>query len=134
MNKLNLKHILFLFSSVLILHSCTDDNNPDPNIPGSDRDKFLGNWLCKETVPGTSPVTFTINIQKHGVDDTVYVYNFNNLGSQDYAIWIISGNSITIPQQTIAQVDVGGSGFYTNDEINLTYSSDNDQVTALCTH
>ncbi len=122
---------LVLFASVF--SSCTDDDPADPNIPGSDRDKFTGSWLCRETLSGSSPVTFTVNIQKHGVDDTLYVYNFNNLGAPFYAIWLVSSNSVTIPAQTITQIDIAGSGFYTNGKINLNYSSDGDSYTAECT-
>jgi len=124
--------VVFLFVAVAF-NACTDDNAADPDIPGSDRDKYTGNWLCKETVTGSASNTFTINIQKHGVYDTLYVYNFNNLGASYYAIWLISSNSITIPMQTITQVDLSGTGFYNSGKLNLSYSSDNDQVTALCT-
>ncbi len=128
-----LKHSLYVCALIFFLSSCTDDNSADPNIPGSDRDKFTGDWLCKETIPGVPTSTFTITIQKHGSDDTLYVYNFNNIGSPLYAIWLVSGNSVTIPNQTISQIDVGGSGFFNNDEINLNYNSDGEAVTALCT-
>ncbi|HMT29194.1 MAG TPA: hypothetical protein PKD91_07945 [Bacteroidia bacterium] len=129
----NLRSLLALISLITILNSCVDDNAADPNIPGSDRDKFVGSWLCKETVTGSAPNTFTITIQKYGNDDTLRVYNFNNLGAQDYAVWLVSGNSVTIPNQTITQIDIAGSGFYSNDKIALNYSSDADQITATCT-
>ena len=116
----------------LFFGACAEEDTGDPNIPGSDRDKFTGDWLCKETIAGTS-TTFTISIQKHGADDTLYVHNFSNVGSGDYAIWLISGNSVTIPSQTVSQIDFSGSGIYSNGEINLNYSSDNDAVTAECT-
>jgi len=118
---------------IFTVPSCTDDDPADPSIPGSDRDKFVGSWLCKETINGTTNVTFTINIQKHGVDDTLFVYNFSNIGSGEYAIWLISGNSVVIPQQTVTQIAFSGSGFYSDSKVNLTYSSDGDQITALCT-
>jgi len=117
----------------VLFNGCTDDDGADPNIPGSDRDKYTGNWLCKETIAGNSPNTFTINIQKHGADDTLYVYNFNNLGASNYTIWLISENSVTIPMQSVTSTDVSGTGFYNSDKISLNYSSDSDQLTALCT-
>jgi len=133
MNSGKLKIASCLILITLFFAACTDEETADPNIPGSDRDKFTGDWLCKETVTGTT-TTFTITIQKHGADDTLYVYNFGNIGAQDYAIWLVSGNSVTIPTQTVAQIDfVGPGGTYSNDEINLSYTSDGDAVTAECT-
>jgi hypothetical protein len=129
----NLKYFLLVLFGASVLSSCTDDDPADPNIPGSDRDKFTGSWLCRETLTGSAPVTFTINIQKHGTDDTLYVYNFNNLGSQNFAIWLISSNSVTIPSQSVTQIALSGSGFYSNNKINLNYISDGDSYTAECT-
>jgi len=125
--------LILIFFGWSMFSSCTDENNGDPNIPGSDRDKFVGDWLCEETVAGNAPNTFTITIQKHGVEDTVYVYNFNNLGAPYYAIWLISSNSVTIPNQDVTQVNLIGSGVYTNNKIELNYSSDGESVTATCT-
>src|SRR5688572_23063731 len=111
MKFITLQNLLPFAGMLLILNGCVDDNAADPDIPGSDRDKFVGAWICKETVQGNAPNTFTIQIQKHGEDDTLLVYNFNNVGAPDYAVWIISDNSITIPAQTITQIDIAGSGF-----------------------
>ena len=121
-----------LLVSLVLLNGCTDDDSADPEIPGSDRDKFTGSWLCKETVTGNPPNTFTIDIQKHGADDTLFVYNFNNLGASNYVVWLISGNSVTIPFQNVTQIEITGSGLFNNGKINLNYSSDGDQVAAVC--
>ena len=126
------KSLFVVLALISFLASCVDDDGADPNVPGSDRDKFVGSWLCKETVAGSTPNTFTITIQKFGDDDTLRVYNFNNLGAQEYVVWLVAGNSVTIPAQTITQIDIGGSGFYSNDKINLNYSSDGEQITAVC--
>ena len=117
------------------LQGCAQEDTGDPSVPGSDRDKYVGNWLCKETYAGSAPNTFTINVQKVGSQDTVFVYNFNNLGSSFYTIWLISGNSITIPNQDVSPtaVNIQGTGFYNDGEISLTYTSDGDNVSALCT-
>lgn len=124
-----------IFIGLLGLQGCAEDDTGDPSIPGSDRDKYVGNWLCKETYAGSAPNTFTINIQKVGSQDTVFVYNFNNLGSSFYTIWLISGNSITIPNQDVSPtaVNIQGTGFYSDGEVSLTYTSDGDNVSALCT-
>lgn len=118
---------------VLSIQSCSDEGTAEPYVTGADRDKFVGSWKCKETYAGQAPNTFTISIEKQGTEDTLFVYNFNNLGSSLHVIWLVSANSVVIPNQSITQTVVSGSGFYNNGVINLTYSSDGEQVTAECT-
>jgi hypothetical protein len=118
--------------SMLMVTSCAEES-AEPDLPGADRDKYVGSWLCKESVNGTQVAAFTINIQKVGQNDSVKVFNFSNVGSGDYAIWLISGNSITIPAQTVAGVDFGGTGFYSSGDLDLNYTSDTETISALCT-
>lgn len=132
MKSINLLPVILVITLAVLLHSCSSDDTAEPNIPGADRDKYVGNWICTETYSGQAPTTFTINIQKHGEDDTLNVFNFNNLGSQFYAVWLVSGNSVTIPSQNITGFSVSGSGFYINEKINLTYNSGGYQITAVC--
>ena len=132
MKSKNLFLPLLLIILAISLHSCSSDDTAEPNIPGADRDKYTGNWICTETYSGQAPTTFTINVQKHGEDDTLFVYNFNNLGAQFYAVWLVSGNSVTIPSQNVSGFQISGSGFYVNEKINLTYNSGGYQITAVC--
>ncbi|MGR6088404.1 MAG: hypothetical protein ACU4F9_09520 [Arcticibacter sp.] len=118
--------------SIMMVTSCAEES-AEPDLPGADRDKYVGSWLCKESVNGTQVAAFTINIQKVGQNDSVKVFNFSNVGSGDYAIWLISGNSITIPAQTVAGVDFGGTGFYSSGDLDLNYTSDTETLSALCT-
>lgn len=133
---IKLKNILLTATLALVsltIQSCSDEGTAEPYVPGADRDKFVGSWKCKETYAGQAPNTFTINIEKHGSEDTLFVYNFNNLGSSLYVMWLVSTNSVAIPNQTVTQTIVSGSGIYNNGVINLNYSSDGEQVTAECT-
>ncbi|MFM7176710.1 MAG: hypothetical protein ACKO0X_04740 [Bacteroidota bacterium] len=118
--------------SMMMITSCAEEG-AEPDLPGADRDKYVGSWLCKEFVNGSQVAAFTINIQKIGQNDSVKVSNFSNVGSGDYAIWLISGNSITIPAQTVAGVDFGGTGFYSSGDLDLNYTSDTETISALCT-
>ncbi|MFM7903400.1 MAG: hypothetical protein ACKPAD_15630 [Bacteroidota bacterium] len=118
--------------SMMMITSCAEEG-AEPDLPGADRDKSVGSWLCKEFVNGSQVAAFTINIQKIGQNDSVKVSNFSNVGSGDYAIWLISGNSITIPAQTVAGVDFGGTGFYSSGDLDLNYTSDTETISALCT-
>ncbi len=119
-------------ASMMMISSCAEEG-AEPDLPGADRDKYVGSWLCKESVNGNQVAAFTINIQKVGQNDSVKVFNFSNVGSGDYATWLISGNSITIPAQTVAGVDFGGTGFYSSGDLDLNYTSDTETISALCT-
>lgn len=122
-----------LLFGMFSLASCADEV-PEPDVPGADRDKFVGSWLCKEFVNGSQVSAFTIQIQKVGDFDSVRVYNFGNVGSNDYAIWLISGNSIVVPNQNVASINfTNGSGLYDNGDLDLSYISDGEAITALCT-
>lgn len=118
--------------SMMMVSSCAEEG-AEPELPGADRDKYVGSWLCKESVNGNQVAAFTINIQKVGQNDSVKVFNFSNVGSGDYAIWLISGNSITIPSQTVAGIDFVGTGFYSSGDLDLNYTSDSETITASCT-
>jgi hypothetical protein len=119
-------------ASMMMISSCAEEG-VEPELPGADRDKYVGSWLCKESVNGAQVAAFTISIQKVGQNDSVKVFNFSNVGSGDYAIWLISGNSVTIPAQSVAGVDFGGTGFYSSGDLDLNYTSDTETISALCT-
>lgn len=121
-----------VISSVMLFASCADES-AEPDIPGADRDKYVGSWLCKEFVNGNQVAAFTINIQKVGDSDSVKVFNFGNAGANDYGIWLISGNSITIPSQSVATIAFNGTGFYDGGDLDLTYLSDGESIDATCT-
>ena len=128
----NLRSLSTVAASLLIItlfNACTDET-ADPGTPGSDRDKYVGSWLCKESVNGAQVAAFTVQIQKYGSQDSLKVYNFGNAGASDYAIWLVSGNSITVPAQAVAQINFDGYGFYSNSKLNLNYNSDGEATTA----
>ncbi len=122
---------MLLFPAMLLISSCAKDDTTGPGA--DDRDKYVGSWSCKETPAGQPSVTFTIDISKAGESDTLIVNNFNQLGGGTQAIFLVAGNSVTIPTQSITAVIVSGSGFYSADKLNLNYSADSDQLTAICT-
>lgn len=122
----------FLLMIVIMgISSCAKDDTTSP--AGDGRDQYLGSWICKETVQGQAPSTFTITVNSFGESDTLLVKNFNQLGTGTQTLWLVSSNSITIPLQTITQVEISGFGFYDKGKLNLTYNADNESVTAVCT-
>ncbi|MFM9009017.1 MAG: hypothetical protein ACKORE_10615 [Bacteroidota bacterium] len=129
-----------VFGSVLmmLMSSCADEDFQDPNA--DPREKFLGaSWLCKETIGSAAPQTFTIFFTSYGISDTVRISNFSGYGNTAVAYALVSGNSLQIPQQQIGvtNIPVQGSGTFSsqggNERIDLTYLTDGNNATALCT-
>lgn len=121
----------FILIAVLIafVSSCTKD---DTTIASTD--KYIGTWSCKE-VQGAVSNTFTITIQKYGNEDSLSVYNFDNLGTNEKALFIVNDNSVVIPSQNVGinpSYSVLGSGTYSGGKINLNYTVDGDSYTAVC--
>jgi hypothetical protein len=125
MNKKNIFRFILIGAFIAFISSCAKD---DTTIG---TDKYVGQWTCKEA-QGSVSTTFTINIQKHGSEDTLDVYNFDNLGTNEKAIFIINENSIVIPSQTVSNFSVSGYGTYTSGKLNLNYTVDTDSYTAVC--
>ncbi len=133
MNRSLIKYAGIVLSLTLIFSSCAKDDDTEPSGPGSDRDKFLGTWLCSETVQNGPTTAFTIKIESQGSEDTIRIINFNNLGNPYSAYALVSGSSIVIPAQQITQVDIAGSGLYNNQgKIVMNYTADADTLTAVC--
>ena len=133
MKKLSL---LLASSFLMILASCTDDTGDI--IPTSDaRDKFTGDWLCKES---SSVTPFTINISKLGDGDSLLIKNFSNYGDLTNTYAEVTVNSLTIPFQKIGvtYIPVSCSGIYSSaggtDKITMNYTTDGQSATAVCTH
>jgi len=125
MNKKNIFRFILFGAFIAFISSCAKD---DTTIG---TDKYTGQWSCKET-QGSVSTTFTITIQKHGSEDTLDVYNFDNLGTNEKAIFITNENSIVIPSQSVSNFNVSGYGTYTNGKLNLNYTVDTDSYTAVC--
>lgn len=128
---------LITFAVMIFFSACTDQNSATPNV--DDRDKFIGSWICKETI-GTSSSSFTVDVSKYGSGDSIYLKNFSNYGTSANALGLISGNSLTIPNQTIGitNIPVGGTGVYsgstnTNEKITANYSTDGQTASAIFT-
>lgn len=139
-----LKYTFFI--AVIVFYSCAADNekedNPTPNgtTQPDFRNVYVGTWVCNEqsTVFGTT--TYSVDITKHTtIASRIVASNFYNLGfANSNAQFEISGNSISIFQQTISGYNVVGSGTIANSStMNLSYATDDgsgiDSVTAVYT-
>lgn len=128
------------FGSLLLitsfLSSCSKDDSTPSATSEDSRNRYLGSWLCVEN--GTT--SFTINITKKGIADTLLIDNFSGYGSTaPLAYAIVNGNSMTIPTQNItitAVPIISGSGIMNSagNKITMNYKADGNVITATCTH
>ncbi|MEP7170291.1 MAG: hypothetical protein ABI855_13050 [Bacteroidota bacterium] len=126
----NYSKFILIAGFIAVLSSCSKDETTVTST-----DKYTGTWSCKE-VQGTASTTFTITIQKYGNEDSLSVFNFDNLGSNEKALFIVNDNSVVIPSQNVGvnpSYSVAGSGTYSGGKINLSYTVDGDSYTAVCT-
>ena len=125
--------LLFVIS---IISSCTKDENTSPNsTSGDNRNRYTGSWLCMEN--GTT--SFTVNITKKGIADTLLIDNFSGYGSTTpLAFAVVNGNSMTIPAQniTITNIAIDGTGVMNSSgaKITMNYTANGTAITAICTH
>lgn len=122
MNRFKLLSILVVLGLCLgSITSCTDD---DTITPQNDRDKFIGTWDVNETCQRNA---YSVQIEADPSNSVqVLINNFWLIGYQEeppYAI--VAGNSIVIPKQYIGnnkEIEVTGSGSYSNDIITWSYT------------
>jgi hypothetical protein len=100
------------FSSVLLFSSCAKED-PEPDDPTTnDQAKFKGNWSVTEESAdfGKSTYNATISDSTNGSHVLIaYLYNF-----QKKAYATVSGNTMTIPLQTIEGLKLSGTGVLEN--------------------
>jgi hypothetical protein len=127
---------LFYYAIIVIgigMMSCAKDEKTNPPItPSTDaRDGYVANWSASEisTTSGT-PNSYTVNITKSStISIGIIIENFYGLSGYTVSA-TVSGNTFTIPYQTIKNNTnsaigfASGSGTLTNaSKINLTYTT-----------
>ena len=113
MKKINFLLTLIIFISTISIISCNKDNTDSGPQPIDDpRDKFVGNWTCTEVsqlYPTQTP--FTVGISLSTSNSTqILISNFYHFGTSEYATGVVLDNSVTLPQQTVCNMSVHGSG------------------------
>ena len=115
-----------------------DENNTNVDP----RAKFVGTWSCKETcnLDNTSS-TFTITISENANNSSeILISNFSQLSPSVEARAIVSGSSLSFPQQQVSSFEiVSGNGTFDSKgtTINLNYflndGGQTDGYSAVCT-
>ncbi|MBS4014291.1 MAG: hypothetical protein KGZ97_11125 [Bacteroidetes bacterium] len=127
---ISMKNILLIFG-ISLLFSLSSCEIEDVNA----RNKFLGTWKVSElsSYYGPPPMTYNVNISASNDDvDEIIISNFFNMGSSEKVYAYVSGNSVTIPSQTICDdsITVSGSGSFrsSSNDISLSYSTNDGAV------
>ena len=113
--------VTVLFAWLLFAYSCTETDLGSPT--GDDRDSFTGSWNCNENSVLYNTSSYVVSISKTGNADTVIIKNFYQLGTGTSTLALVSGGSITIPNQDVGSIKVWGTGILSNNKINLSYYS-----------
>jgi len=127
------KQLLIVGACMTLFTACTDENS---SPTGDDRDAFTGSWVCSEQSSANGTNTYSVSISKIGDEDSISINNFYGVTPTVTAIALVSGNSLTIPFQSLpGGYTATGTGIKSNSKINLTYyvnfSGVKDTVTAV---
>ncbi len=121
--------LYFLLAAMfsILTFSCQPDETDD-DIQTDEREKYHGSWLCDE---GTS-MTYSVNIVADSTNTTqIKLYNFHHLGFEEMVFGIVSGYTVTLPNQTACQGTItieGTSSMQTNQNTIDFYYTVNDGV------
>ena len=125
--------LFFLGLFLLTIPSCKPDNNDVVD----QRDKFIGTWNCAETSSqNPNVINFSVTVAKDELtENEILLDNFYHLGVDQKSRLLVDYSNLSMPQQTICNLNVNGSGAFTNSKVNLIYyvndGADIDTVNAL---
>ncbi len=120
---------------MILLHSCgteIDDIFTDP------AEKFLGKWKCEEEseIYGSGYVFDVVITKNPDNSSEILIANFYHQGMNEKARALVTGNILTIMEQTICDdtIIIKGGGRYKDGEVHMEYTAndgaDLDHVTA----
>lgn len=113
--------------TTVFLASCADED--DPSGTGDNRDKYLGSWVCNESIQGGPSSTYSITITKDVTSSNqVKAEGFYGLGAGVFTFIFIDGNNMTIQNQSVSGYTLSGSGTYSNNTFSVNFSSDDGQA------
>lgn len=115
---------LAILGALFILNGCEDILNENDSY--STIQRLEGQWQCDEDDnPVKSPMyKYQVYITPSSVDSSaIFLSNFHQLGDNIEALGTVSGNTITLPQQTLmGGYKVRGSGSISSDVKKITWN------------
>ena len=117
--------IFLLFASAFYFTGCEKDDN---TVSTSDRDKFTGTWSAESSGSGgTRNFTLTITASNSSPDQII-MENFDQAGDNTFIPATVSGNSVSLVRTNISGEYYEGSGTYSNQKLNFTFTVDDGQT------
>ncbi len=116
--------LLGLFSFLLLsLVACEQDDPFEDHI--ANRGRYLGVWQVTENTGINHPQFYSVNISAGTQDDEIVIAGLYNEPNTRVAA-LVSGNSITIPNQTTDGIFFSGDGSANSDfsQILLSFTAD----------
>lgn len=123
--------LLLILIGAIVLISCEKDT-VDPTI--DDRDKIVGTWSVSDQT--LTKANYVVKISKDSDNSRkIWISNFHGL--LDSAFAYLSGNSIELPQQNVAEfVTMGDGTIQSSQQLNWQYwvSDGAQQDTIIATY
>jgi hypothetical protein len=114
--------VVIILLSIAVSPSCKKDKGPDV------RESFVATYSVTETWTENGKAMtkpeFTMSIEKSSqYVNMILLNNFGNYGAGVTVDVTVSGNTITITQQTLPNLkEINGSGTLTENTLNFTYT------------
>lgn len=105
-------NIIIITVFIFTVLGCVEETNPD-----NAREDFLGNWTCNEYEGDFAPQTYNVEVIATGPSNDVIIRGLYNQGPGFDIFGIVNGSSITIQNQTVDGIQIGGIGNI-NDNLN----------------
>lgn len=106
-------------TGILYITSCNPDD-PADKPDADEREKFVGTWTCVEQA---TQLTYTVVISKSTTNQNqILLKNFHHFGDNEYATGIVSGFSLTLPDQWLCnnEWNVKGTGLMGSNRNSIT--------------
>jgi|YNPMSStandDraft_1061717.scaffolds.fasta_scaffold00168_31 hypothetical protein len=103
-----IKSLFILFTLGLFFTACNPDD-PEPDT-GDIRDKLVDSWKCTENSATYGTQNYYVEITKDNQNGYIIIDNFFNLGLGKSIKAYVSGQTVTINNQTVSGHLFNGSG------------------------
>jgi hypothetical protein len=118
-----IKKVLLVLIGVLVFSTGCEKTDEGPV---DDRDKFIGTWNAHTDGSGGHR-NFTLVISAgNSSEDQIKMQGFD--GGTGVILANVSGNSISIPAQSISGETIQGEGNYANAELDFSFTIDDGQT------
>lgn len=119
--------------AALLMWGCAEDEEPDFEV----RQQYLGQWAANDREGWNAPAFYDITITAGEADDEIIINGLYNIPEVSLRAYI-DGTEVTIPSQTSAEIEFGGSGQANVDFDQVTFDytandgSGSDEVKTVC--